>query len=112
MSIEVKLHEKLAQLIITDKFDSSSYMLFKQAYRPLIINSAVRHIEVDVSGLNYLDSAALGMLMQLDEATKAAGKSIVLIGVPGRVANILKIINADKLFTINLPSGVKMDLRN
>ncbi len=109
MSIDVKVKDKSAQLTISDRFDSSSYRDFKQAYTPLIVNSTVQLIEIDISGLNYLDSAALGMLMQLNESAKDAGKSIILIGVPGKVANVLRIANADKLFTINLPSGMKMN---
>jgi HptB-dependent secretion and biofilm anti anti-sigma factor len=109
MTIDVKIKDKSALLTISDRFDSSSYRDFKQAYAPLITNSIVQLIEVDISGLNYLDSAALGMLMQLNEAAKFAEKSITLIGVPGRVASILKMANADKLFTINLPSGMKMN---
>ena len=112
MSIEAKVQGNSAQLIIKDRFDASSYQDFKHYYTPLIASSAVRSIEVDVSALNYMDSAALGMLMQLDVVAKDAGKTITLIGVPGRVSNILKMAHADKLFTINLPNGVKMNLRD
>ncbi|TAJ76049.1 MAG: anti-sigma factor antagonist [Gallionellaceae bacterium] len=111
VGIEIQMLDKTARIKISDCFDSSSYLAFKQAYSPLIANAAVQFIEVDVSALGYMDSAALGMLVQLDEKAKIAGKSIVLIGVPGSVAKILRVTNADKLFSINLPSGMKLDLR-
>jgi anti-anti-sigma factor len=112
MTIDVKILDKSAKILISDRFDSSSHIDFKRAYTPLMANSAVQMIEIDVSGLNYMDSAALGMLIQLDGTAKNAGKSIVLIGVPGRVSDILKTAHADKLFTINMPSGIKMNLRS
>ena len=112
MSIEIKILANTAQIKISDCFDFSSYTAFKQAYSPLIANVEIHAIEVDVSGLAYMDSAALGMLVQLDATAKIAKKSLTLISVPGRTAAILKMANADKLFTINLPSGVKLDLRN
>lgn len=96
---------------ITDRFDSSVYQDFKKAYTPLIANASVKKIEVDVSCLVYMDSAALGMLMQLNENARNANKTVSLVGVPGRVADILKVAHADKLFTINLPSGMAMNLR-
>ncbi len=112
MTIEIQLLGQTGQIKISDSFDSSSYIAFKQAYSPLITNAAVQMIEVDVSRLGYMDSAALGMLVQLDAKAKNARKSVTLIGIPGRVTEILKVAHADKLFAINLPSGMKLDLRN
>lgn len=58
-----------------------------------------------------MDSSAMGMLMILDEKAEQAKKSVTLTSAPGPVANMLKTANADKLFTINLPSGMKYDFR-
>ncbi len=112
MSIDIQILGATARITIVDSFDSSSYMAFKQAYTPLIASVAVQVIEVDVCGLQYLDSSALGMLIQLNERAKEAKKSIALVSVPGRIADIMKVANADKLFTINLPSGMKLNLRS
>lgn len=111
MTIDAQVQGSSARITISERFDSSVYKEFKQAYAPLITNSAVKVIEVDLSGTEYLDSAALGMLTQLNENARNASKSVSLISVPGRVADILKVAHADKLFAINLPSGVKLDLQ-
>ncbi|HEX5364398.1 MAG TPA: STAS domain-containing protein [Gallionella sp.] len=111
MTITVQLTDNKARITIAGRFDSSSYKEFKQSYTPVIENPAIRIVEVDVSGVEYLDSAALGMLVQLNEHAKNTKKSITLVSVPGRVSDILRTASADKLFTINLPSGIKMDLR-
>lgn len=110
MSIETMLQDEIARITISERFDSGLYQLFKGACLPLLDNRAVRNIEVDISQVNYLDSGALGMLVLLNESAKNAGKSVSLISLPGPVANVLKIANADKLFSINLPSGMKLDL--
>jgi anti-anti-sigma factor len=112
MTIEILTSGNIARMKISDCFDSSVYPDFKKAYSPLMTDASVQKIEVDVSGLEYMDSAALGMLMQLNENAKHAGKSVSLVGVPGRVADILRVAHADKLFSINLPSGMKLDLRS
>lgn len=111
MTINVQLTGNKVRITIAGRFDSSVYMDFKQAYTPLMENAAIQTLEVDLSGVDYLDSAALGMLVQLNEHAKNAKKSVTLVSVPGRVSDILKTASADKLFTINLPSGMKMDLR-
>lgn len=111
MTINVEITGHKARITISARFDSSVYKDFKQAYAPLIENPVIEALEVDVSGVEYLDSAALGMLVQLNEQAKSAKKSIALVSVPGRVSDILRTASADKLFTINLPTGMKMELR-
>lgn len=110
MSLETRLLDDKARIMISGRFDSSLYQNFKSAYTPLLENKTLQTIEVDVSQVEYLDSGALGMLVLLNESAKNARKTMVLVSIPGPVSAILKIANADKLFAINLPSGVKLDL--
>lgn len=111
MTIETQIQGNVIKMKILGKFDSSSYFEFKNVCDQIMANNAVQHIDVDISTLEYMDSAAMGMLMLLDEKAGNSKKTVALISVPGRVSEILKIANADKLFSINLPSGVKLDLR-
>jgi anti-anti-sigma factor len=110
MSIHTQLQDGKARITISERFDSSLYQNFKKAYLPLLDNRAVQAIEVDVSQVAYLDSGALGMLVLLNESARNADKKVSLISLPGPVADVLKIANADKLFSINLPSGMRLDL--
>jgi len=110
MSILTQLQDGAARITISERFDSGQYQQFKSAYLPLLDNRAVQTIEVDVSQVDYLDSGALGMLVLLNESAKNADKKVVLISLPGPVADVLKIANADKLFSINLPSGMRLNL--
>jgi len=112
MSIHTQLQGDKARITISDRFDSGLYQQFKKAYAPLLDNRAVQTIEVDISQVDYLDSGALGMLVLLNESARNGNKSVSLISLPGPVADVLKVANVDKLFSINLPSGVKLDLRN
>lgn len=111
MSIHTQLQGDKGRITISARFDSSHYQHFKSAYAPLLDNHAVQRIEIDISQVDYLDSGALGMLVLLNESARNASKSISLISLPGSVANVLKIANVDKLFSIYLPSGVKLDLQ-
>jgi len=111
MTIQTQIQGDTFRITIRDRFDSSSYQEFKSIIEPILANKSIQTISVDISSLDYMDSAALGMLMLLDEKAAASRKVVSLISVPGRVADILKTANADKLFSINLPNGIKLDLR-
>lgn len=111
MAITTRTQNDKAQMIISGQFDAGIYQEFKHASAMLINNHAVNTIEIDLSGTEYLDSAALGMLVQLKDNAKYARKNVILISVPGRVSDVLKLANAQKLFTINLPSGIELNLK-
>lgn len=111
MAIKAETLGDKARLVISDPFDSRSYKDFKNAYLPLMNDKAVQAIEVDISTVEYLDSGALGMLFLLNETAKNEGKIVTLISVPGRVADILKMAHVDQLFSIFLPSGMKLDMQ-
>ncbi len=111
MTITTRIQGDTAHLIISGLFDATVYQAFKHACALLINNHTVKSIDVDLSGTEYLDSAAMGMLVQLNENARHAKKSVSLTSVPGRVSEILKIANADKLFAIHLPSGLELKLK-
>lgn len=110
MAINVEVMGSKARLKVSAPFDSKSYPDFKKSYEPLIGDRMLQLIEVDISTLDYVDSGALGMLVLLNERAKNANKTMTLVSVPGNVADVLKIANVDKLFSIYLPSGVKLEL--
>lgn len=85
---------------MTGRFDFNVQREFKEAYDALIGNSAVGVIDVNLAGVDYLDSSALGMLLMLRERTAAAGKSLKLSKPTPGVEQILEIANFAKLFTI------------
>lgn len=110
MAIDIDVMGSKARLKISAPFDSKTYPDFRKTYEPLIGNKALQSIEVDISAVDYIDSGALGMLVLLNERAKNASKTMTLVSVPGKVADVLKIANVDKLFSIYLPSGVKLDM--
>ncbi|HNM23255.1 MAG TPA: STAS domain-containing protein, partial [Rhodocyclaceae bacterium] len=63
-------------------------------------DAAIREVTVDFSGVDYLDSSALGMLLMLRDKVTGAGKDVVLGNVRGNVKQVLDIANFGKLFRI------------
>jgi anti-anti-sigma factor len=60
----------------------------------------VESIDVDLSGVNYLDSSALGMLLLLRENTEPRKMRIALVNSRGPVRQILEVASFHKLFEL------------
>jgi len=90
-----------ATIKLVGRFDFNTHREFRAAYEPLVGDLAVQSVTVDFSGVDYLDSSALGMLLMLRDKLGGAGKEVALTGVRGNVKQVLDIANFGKLFQIS-----------
>lgn len=86
---------------LVGRFDFNTHREFRGSYEPLVTDAAVRYVVVDFSGVDYLDSSALGMLLMLRDKLGGANKEVALTGVRGNVKQVLDIANFGKLFQIS-----------
>lgn len=86
---------------LAGRFDFNTHREFRGAYEPLVTDASVRSVVVDFSGVDYLDSSALGMLLMLRDKLGGANKDVALTGVRGNVKQVLDIANFGKLFQIS-----------
>ena len=86
---------------LNGRFDFNTHREFRSAYEPLVADASVRSVVVDFSGVDYLDSSALGMLLMLRDKLGGANKEVALVGVRGNVKQVLDIANFAKLFQIS-----------
>ncbi|MBJ7538222.1 STAS domain-containing protein [Marinomonas transparens] len=99
MSISVTVHDsqKTIEIAIIGSFDFSLFNDFRAAYSDYI---GLSHAYiVDMSLVEYLDSAALGMLLSMRNAV-GAECVIELKGANEFIKNILMISRFDKRFDI------------
>jgi anti-anti-sigma factor len=90
-----------ATIKLVGRFDFNTHREFRSAYEPLVGDASVRSVVVDFSGVDYLDSSALGMLLMLRDKLGGANKEVCLLGVRGNVKQVLDIANFGKLFQIS-----------
>lgn len=100
MEITVTTSGATATMLMSGRFDFNVHRPFKDAYDPLLLQSGVTTVEVDLAGVEYVDSSALGMLLLLRERAEAQGRKVVLCRSKPPVLQILDIANFGKLFTI------------
>jgi len=59
--------------------------------------SAHENLTLDLSRVDYMDSAAVAVLLDIERATKAAGKKFFLEGLTGDIEGLLSLIDRGKL---------------
>lgn len=89
-----------AVIKLSGRFDFNAHREFRAAYDPMVVDAAVNSVVVDFSGVDYLDSSALGMLLMLRDKLGGVNKDVALTGVKGNVKQVLDIANFGKLFKI------------
>ena len=99
MSISTRLDQGVLSIRIMGRFDFSVHNEFRQAIQ--LASSGVTKTIVDLSGTEYLDSSALGMLLVLRDKVGGGKEMVHITGSQSEVKKILAIANFDKLFTLD-----------
>jgi anti-anti-sigma factor len=89
-----------AVIRLQGRFDFSAHRELRDSCSTLLASGDVRELEIDMGGLDYMDSSALGMLLLLKERADAASKRVALHNCKGTVRQVLDIANFGKIFSI------------
>ena len=89
-----------AEIRLLGRFDFNAHREFREAVDAALADIAATQLSVDLGGVDYLDSSALGMLLMLRDKAKVTGKSIALTNCRGVVKQVLDIANFGKLFNM------------
>lgn len=100
MQASITKESGAAEVRLSGRFDFNAHRDFRSAYEPLMSDDEVRAVNIDLAGVEYLDSSALGMLLMLRDKAAASNKALALINVRGAVKQVLEIANFGKLFRI------------
>jgi len=88
---------KVVTIHVNGRFDFATHQDFMQAYKAYARGE--KRFVVDLKNTDYLDSSAMGMLLQLRYHADRDG-DIQLLNGNEAVREILKIANFDKLFKV------------
>jgi anti-anti-sigma factor len=98
ISYELSPDEKNVTISINGRFDFSTHQDFMQAYK--VFPKGEKNYVVDLTNAEYLDSSAMGMLLQLREHSTKNGDGVILRNGNEAVQDVLRIANFGKLFVI------------
>lgn len=97
ISTTVSDDRRLVTIQMKGRFDFNEHTHFRQAYSS---HPADTKFLLDMSGADYMDSSALGMLLLLREHAGGDRADIVIAGCRADLKKILTIANFQKLFVI------------
>ena len=100
MQANVSVSNEDAVVKLSGRFDFNAHRDFRAAYEPLMDNTAVRAVTIDLGSVDYLDSSALGMLLMVRDKAGTANKKLTLANARAGVKQVLDIANFGKLFQI------------
>ena len=89
---------KTATLKIEGRFDFSVHRQFREAYRA---ETPTAQYLVDLGQVDYMDSAALGMLLLLREHTEAKGLAVRIINCTEQPRQAIEIAQFSKFFEVS-----------
>ncbi len=87
---------KEVTISIPEKFDFHLHKEFRQAYE----EPGVQSLILDMNKTQYMDSSALGMLLQLKEHSDKNNSKISIENVSNNILQIMQVAHFDKIFTI------------
>ena len=85
-------------LRLSGHFDFNAYTEFKPYQVKALDTPGVKRIIVDMTKLDYLDSAALGTLLLLREKAMVRNIEVALRGAQGVVREIIDIAHFERMF--------------
>lgn len=100
MSLERNLSAdgKVLTITLDDKFDFGKVQEFRQAYSENVDN--VNHVVVDLVNTEYMDSSALGMLLNMQKTLRDQVQKFSIVNCRPQVSKILQISRFDKKFDL------------
>jgi HptB-dependent secretion and biofilm anti anti-sigma factor len=98
MQVTTSVEGGKATVRLSGRFDFNTHREFRVAYEAVMDQAGVTQVVVDLAGVDYLDSSALGMLLMLRDRGETTKRSVTLTGVKGSVKQVLDIANFSKIF--------------
>lgn len=99
MFITTAVNGNVATIKLDGRFTFSDHADFRQVTKE-VIGGNCQSIDIDFARVDYLDSAAQGMLLLAREVARNQGKTISLVNCNGETRQILQMLSFEKLFKI------------
>lgn len=100
-NVSSRVNDHKAILSLSGRFDFSIHRDFRANYDSILNTAGVSEIEVNLHGVEYIDSSALGMLLLLREKATEKNIQMTLLHPRDSVRQVLEVANFGRLFSIN-----------
>ena len=100
MPVTLKIQSGTATLAISGRFTFEIHREFRKLTEQALDDPACAQLDMDLAGVEYLDSSALGMLLLARDKAAALHKPIRLKGAKDHTLRILQVVKFDSMFEL------------
>lgn len=90
----------VVELILPDLIDPLEFDRLNEQMLAALDGKASQKWIVDLSGVSYMGSAMLGLMVNIRQRVRTAGGKLVLCGLSRRLTEVFRACCMEKLFTI------------
>jgi anti-anti-sigma factor len=90
----------IVELVLPQQLDSEEFDRLNESLLEVLTPHPEANWVLDLSGLSYMGSAALGLMVNIRQRIKQAGGKLALCGMSPRLLRIFETCCLEKLFTI------------
>ncbi|MEL6820566.1 MAG: STAS domain-containing protein [Calditrichota bacterium] len=99
MELKTIIHDNILIVRCSGKMDALSVVEFKKTVGGMV-EAGKKHVILDLSGIDFLDSSGLGSMVSLLKLVRSKGGDIKLCGPNGMVRSVLELTRFHLLFDI------------
>lgn len=99
MTVTTEQRNGVEIMAVTGRIDSTTSPAFEEAIQKWVEGEATRYV-IELSGVDFMSSAALRVFLSMAKRTSRNGKTVVLAGPTPEVQEIFQIANFTEIFTI------------
>ncbi len=96
MKFQLDKDGEAVNISMKGKCTFSDYDYFQEILA-IVDEGGVNQMDIDISGLEFIDSSGLGMLLMIKDKTKL---DIVLVSPQGQVQKMIGVASLDKIFKV------------
>lgn len=106
MQINTSVSGQTARIVLGGRFDFTSQQQLRANYDRPLRDKKVRLLEVDLGGVEFMDSTAMGMLLLLKERAAEAGKQLALTNCQGTPLTVFRMAHFDRIFDMRCEEDI------
>ena len=98
-SVTVSSHGRWEVLTVTGEIDMATAPRFRQRLLG-VISAGVQNVVIDLSGVDFIDSTGLGVLMGAAKRVRSTGGDIRLVMSGSRLAELIELTRLDRVLDV------------
>ncbi|MDE0115374.1 MAG: STAS domain-containing protein [bacterium] len=98
-SVTVASHGRWEVLTVTGEIDMATAPRFRQRLLA-VISAGAHNVVIDLSGVDFIDSTGLGVLMGAAKRVRSAGGDIRLVMAGSRLGDLVELTRLDRVLDV------------